>query len=262
MGRRNRDIGIIYALGAAIVLPIAMMVAALRIPTLRPALLQILPFLLTIFIIAIGVGAFLVFHTIRQRRLEADYSDSPDAWAGGQMPPVIDQIRGIDWFQFEKILEITYGKLGYTVTRRGVTRPDGGVDLIIEKDGQRQAVQCKHWKTWNIGVKTVREFLGALTDGGISTGIFVVLGGCTADAKALADKHGIQILDEADLARMLESVDAQNDPEILALLKDKRKFCPKCEREMILRTAKGGPNPGSRFWGCSGYPACRFVLPV
>jgi restriction system protein len=26
---------------------------------------------------------------------------------------------------------------------------------------------------------------------------------------------------------------------------------------MVLRTAKQGPNAGSQFWGCSGYPRCR-----
>lgn len=33
--------------------------------------------------------------------------------------------------------------------------------------------------------------------------------------------------------------------------------CPRCGKEMVLRTAKRGPNPGSQFWGCSGYPNCR-----
>ncbi|MDF3131082.1 NERD domain-containing protein [Kiritimatiellaeota bacterium B1221] len=33
--------------------------------------------------------------------------------------------------------------------------------------------------------------------------------------------------------------------------------CPVCGAEMILRTAKKGPNPGSQFWGCSTFPKCR-----
>jgi predicted RNA-binding Zn-ribbon protein involved in translation (DUF1610 family) len=37
--------------------------------------------------------------------------------------------------------------------------------------------------------------------------------------------------------------------------------CPKCGSPMILRTAKSGANAGNRFWGCSGYPACRLMLP-
>lgn len=33
--------------------------------------------------------------------------------------------------------------------------------------------------------------------------------------------------------------------------------CPKCGQTMVLRTASQGPNAGSQFWGCSGYPNCR-----
>ena len=33
--------------------------------------------------------------------------------------------------------------------------------------------------------------------------------------------------------------------------------CPICGATMVLRTAQKGANAGSRFWGCSGYPACK-----
>jgi len=179
-------------------------------------------------------------------------------------PPVdlIQQLRSIDWFQFEKIVALTYKKLGYSVNQRGGANPDGGIDLVIEKTGHQQAVQCKQWKTWNVGVKAVREFLGALTDSGIKHGTFVTLGGYTAEAKLLADKHGIEILNETELAKMMESVDAKYDPEVLALLNDKQKYCPKCEHEMILRTAKKGLGLGNKFWGCSAYPKCRFTMAI
>ncbi|MBI5307008.1 MAG: four helix bundle protein [Planctomycetes bacterium] len=35
--------------------------------------------------------------------------------------------------------------------------------------------------------------------------------------------------------------------------------CPLCGKLMTLRTAKKGKNPGSQFWGCTGYPECRGV---
>ena len=175
---------------------------------------------------------------------------------------LLERLRAIDWFQFEKIVALAYEKLGYTVTRRGGANPDGGIDLVIEQDGQRTAVQCKQWKTWNVGVKAVREFLGALTDAGIQKGIFITLRGYTGDAKLLAEKHGIEIVNEAGLAQMLESTNAKSDPEVLGLLLDARKFCPKCECELVLRTATKGSNEGNQFWGCSTYPKCRFTMPI
>jgi restriction system protein len=37
-------------------------------------------------------------------------------------------------------------------------------------------------------------------------------------------------------------------------------LCKLCGGLMALRTAKGGKNPGSQFWGCVGYPECRGTL--
>jgi hypothetical protein len=132
----------------------------------------------------------------------------------------------------------------------------------LKKDGTRTAVQCKHWKTWNVGVRAVREFLGALTDAEIRRGIFITLAGYTGDAKQLADKHGIEVINEAGLARMLEAADARFDPAALEILRDTRKLCPKCECEMVLRTANRVRGAGNKFWGCSAFPRCQFTMPA
>jgi len=175
---------------------------------------------------------------------------------------LIEQMRSIDWFQFEKLVALAYRNLGYTVTRRGGAYPDGGIDLVVEKDGQRSAVQCKQWKKWNVGVKAVREFLGALTDAGIENGIFITLRGYTGEAKQLAGKHGIEIVNEVGLTGMLEDTGARFDPEVQSILDDTRKFCPRCEAEMVMRTANKGVGAGRQFWGCSAFPRCRFTMPV
>jgi hypothetical protein len=193
-----------------------------------------------------------------------DYESEPER---PSKPPstggLIEQLRSIDWFQFEKVVGHMYLKLGYDVTRRGGANPDGGIDLIIQKDGQCAAVQCKQWKTRDVGVKTVREFLGALTDAGIQKGKLITLRGYTGEAKQLAEKHGIEIVNETGLAQMIESTDARFDPEVFELLHDTRKFCPKCERDMVIRVAGKGPNPGSKFWGCSGSSkGCHYTMPI
>ena len=174
--------------------------------------------------------------------------------------PFSDQLHSIDWFQFEKIVGVLYEKQGYAVTRRGGAKADGGIDLIVEKAGERFAVQCKHWQTWTVRVRSIREFIGAMTVGGFKKGIFVAVGTYTEDARQLASEHGIETVDHARLLKMLESADARFDPKITALLHDKRKFCPKCEAEMVLRTATKGRNAGGQFWGCSHYPRCKRVI--
>jgi restriction system protein len=172
----------------------------------------------------------------------------------------MEWLRKIDWFQFEIFVAYVYEKRGFYVRRKGGANPDGGVDLIIEKDGQRFAVQCKQWKTWNVGVKAIREFLGALTDSKIQKGIFITLEGYTGEAKQLAEKHGIEIINEAGLRTMMNGLNLR-DPKILEIFNDARKICPKCESEMVLRTARKGPNAGGQFWGCQAYPQCGFTMP-
>jgi restriction system protein len=36
-------------------------------------------------------------------------------------------------------------------------------------------------------------------------------------------------------------------------------ICPKCGSELVLRTAKKGINQGRQFYGCSGFPKCRYM---
>jgi very-short-patch-repair endonuclease len=40
------------------------------------------------------------------------------------------------------------------------------------------------------------------------------------------------------------------------------KICPKCGAAMVLRTSKRGPQAGQQFWGCSGYPNCKVIVPA
>ena len=37
------------------------------------------------------------------------------------------------------------------------------------------------------------------------------------------------------------------------------KICPKCGKPLILRTAKKGDKTGNQFYGCSGFPKCRYI---
>lgn len=38
-----------------------------------------------------------------------------------------------------------------------------------------------------------------------------------------------------------------------------RKICPKCGKGLVLRTAQKGKNAGHQFYGCMGYPHCKYT---
>jgi HJR/Mrr/RecB family endonuclease len=225
---------------------------------------RVTPFLPWIFIAGVVVLASVGIYRDCQGKSSLFETSTPPTSTRDPMitEALIERLRSIDWFQFEKVVALVYRKLGFSVARRGGANPDGGIDLIITKDGRNSAVQCKTWQTWSVGVKTVREFLGALTDARIQTGVVITLCGSTAEGKKLAEKHGIQIVAETGLAKMIDDAGIRFDPELQRILHDTRKMCPKCEREMVLRTATRGQDAGKQFWGCSAYPRCRFTMPV
>lgn len=173
-------------------------------------------------------------------------------------PETLDKL---DWFQFEKLMELMFMLLNYRVTRFGGANPDGGVDLIIEKDGVATAVQCKHWKNWKTGVSHVREFFGALQDRQIHSGIFICTSDYSADARQFAARNRIELWDKAKILHLLKDSRAALSPAFAHLVSDKSKRCPKCESKMILRVSRKGPNAGQNFWGCSRYPRCHFTMP-
>jgi restriction system protein len=169
-------------------------------------------------------------------------------------------VRSLDWFQFEKLVGILFQQEGFAVRRFGGANADDGIDLTATKNGVTFGVQCKQWKTWRVGVKDVRAFLGALHDQHLRHGFLVTLEGYTKEAADFAQRNQIDLLDETLLLQNLEEVSWTRNPAFAAVLNDPVKFCPKCESEMVLRTATKGTRVGSQFWGCKRYPQCNFRM--
>lgn len=144
--------------------------------------------------------------------------------------------------------------------RRGGSNPDGGIDIVVHSGTERFAVQCKFWKAYEVGVRQVREFLGALQDAQLSEGVIVSIKGFTDPARELAARHKIEFIGKSNLLGMLKDVRyTPHIREINAIMDIDDKHCPKCERQMLLRTSS---KDGSKFWGCSGFPRCRFTLKI
>lgn len=58
----------------------------------------------------------------------------------------------------------------------------------------------------------------------------------------------------------LEQLGANNvNPENTSEETEK-KICPWCGKELVLRTAQKGNNIGQKFYGCSSFPKCKYVL--
>ena len=179
-------------------------------------------------------------------------------------------LNGMTWQEFEILVGEAFRRRGYTVTETGGGGADGGVDLVLRKDGEKFLVQCKQWKAYKVGVSTIRELYGVMAASGAVGGFVVTSGVFTQEAKSFAEGINIDLIDGSELTVMIkktqrqpQSIIATTQPTIQRSLEATAEpNCPKCGSAMTKRTAKQGANLGKTFWGCNGFPQCRGISAI
>jgi restriction system protein len=174
-----------------------------------------------------------------------------------------DAIDGMTWQQFELLVAEGFRLQGYRVVETGGGGPDGGVDLVLHKNGEKYLVQCKQWRAFRVGVEIVRELYGAMAAEGAAGGFVVTSGRFTDAARSFAEGRNVQLVDGSRLRELLTQAQAPKArppadiaPSIEASSATSP-ACPVCAKPMLRRTARRGAQVGSDFWGCSGYPSCK-----
>jgi restriction system protein len=211
------------------------------------------------FTCLIAAVASLVGRTKRKKLLV-------DVKAATQPGKTID---GLSWQQFEQLIGEAFRRQGYSITETGGKGADGGIDLILRKDGEKYLVQCKHWRSLKVGVPVIREFFGAMAVEGAAGGFVVTSGQFTSEAQAFAEGRNIKLVDGQGLKRWLGLVRDQARPQPQAAPVSEsparptaEPACPRCSSAMVQRTARRGANAGNVFYGCVQYPRCRGVVNV
>lgn len=173
----------------------------------------------------------------------------------------LQEISKMSWKDFEQLTAAAFRNRGYLVqdTNDG---PDGGVDLVLKKDGEKYLVQCKHWRANKVGVQIVRELLGVMASRGAVGGFVVTAGEYTKEAKAFAEGRNIELIAGATLDRWLRQTIDKGTTKDVVVTEEETPRCPKCSEKMVKRVAKKGPAAGKKFWGCSSYPKCRGTLSI
>jgi restriction system protein len=194
-----------------------------------------------------GLGAAISLFNRKKR--EKLYKDT-------RVNVTTNPLDNMSWSDFELLVGEHFRKQGYKVqeTSGGA---DGGIDLVLEKNGEKYFVQCKQWKAYKVGVKIIRELLGVMVGGGATGGFVVTSGQFTKDAIGFARENNITLLDGVKLHQIISS-GSQSKVEIQ---KSTTPICPKCGTQMVKRVARKGKKAGEEFWGCSDFPKCRSILP-
>lgn len=100
----------------------------------------------------------------------------------------------MSWQQFEQLAGEAFRRQGYAVEETDLGGADGGIDLILCKNGKTTLVQCKQWQNWQVGVKVVREMLGVLVHERADAVKIVALGDYTPDARRFAQGKPIELI--------------------------------------------------------------------
>lgn len=200
------------------------------------------------------LAALFSFLRARHRRRLLDTRTTLDSLAAG------------GWRQFEQLVGEAFRRQGYTVEETGLGGPDGGIDLILRRDGRRILVQCKQWKRQQVGVGVVREMAGLLAHHRADAVKIVCVGTFTRDAETFARGKPIELIGGAAL---LEMIQASRKADVSASSPNSRiepllappqaapapsESCPRCGSTLVQRTNR---RTGETFLGCNQFPRCR-----
>jgi restriction system protein len=151
-----------------------------------------------------------------------------------------------------------YSRQGYRVEETGQGGADGGIDLLLTKDGATTLVQCKQWRARQVGVSVVREMFGLMHHHGAAAVKVVCTGVFSSDCYRFAVGKPLELVDGEALLELVKAVQTSSGQpppvEQAPINSTKAPTCPKCSSTMVLRANR---TTGEQFWGCPAYPACR-----
>ena len=181
----------------------------------------------------------------------------------------LDSLAAGGWRQFELLVGEAFRRQGYSVEETGLGGADGGIDLILRKDGRRTLVQCKQWKRHQVGVSVVREMFGLLAHNQAHAVKIACIGTYTKDAERFAQGKPIELIGGEQLLKMIQAVQqqvtAQPTPSRIepaftftststASAAIATSSCPRCGSALVQRRNR---RTTEHFLGCIQFPKCR-----
>ncbi|MCC5045534.1 MULTISPECIES: restriction endonuclease [Xanthomonas] len=182
----------------------------------------------------------------------------------------LESLAAGGWRQFEQLVGEAFRRQGYSVEETGLGGADGGIDLILRKDGRRTLVQCRQWKRQQVGVSIVREMFGLLAHHHAHAVKIACIGTYTKDAERFAEGKPIELIGGEQLLDMIRAVQQQAtaqstsapvriDPvfastESTASATIATPSCPRCGSKLVQRRNR---RTRENFLGCSQFPKCR-----
>ena len=123
---------------------------------------------------------------------------------------MLDALKGVDPYQFERIVLALLEKMGYGTGQQVGRSGDGGIDGVINQDPlglEKVYIQAKRWQN-TVGEPEIRNFSGSLATNGAAKGVFITTSNFSATARQAAQtiSAGIQLIrliNGHELARLM-----------------------------------------------------------
>ena len=145
---------------------------------------------------------------LRYNEITADYNTKLEAIREKERKSIdlhkrVTSLSELNPREFEEYLTEIFKLLGYEKTTLTPEMNDKGVDILMEKNGKRYAVQCKRYKGI-IGSPVIQSFLGAMQHAQVSHGFLVTTSTFSLEAEKMASQHPIELVDATKLAHMIQ----------------------------------------------------------
>ena len=73
------------------------------------------------------------------------------------------------------------------------------------------------------------------------------------------NRNDLKAIDKSDQDPVLQGNAVKSNVPEKHENTDGNLICPRCGKQLVLRTARKGANAGQQFYGCSGFPNCRYI---
>lgn len=199
---------------------------------LSPLLFKVLEFLVKRF-----------FKNLKKKNKLKQYEN----WGSEQ--DILIRLKSLHPKEFEEFISFLFSKLGYEAEAVGASH-DGGIDVIVKKDGKVSYIQCKKYISMQVPVGAVRDFYGAVANKLTDTkSFFITTNSFTLEAEKFAEDKLIELVDGFTLLKYIKmaGILKQEIPQ-------SSRICQRCGGNLILRDGKYG-----QFYGCSNFPKCKYI---
>lgn len=237
--KRNKKIDQLCSLGSSITMIIAMWLLIKFRFDWKAVLATMLPFLLALLGIVFVVTRAIKAAKVAKAMVTDDY----------------DYMTGEEFEEF--CADILRGN-GYTNVEVTKASGDHGIDVLASKDGLRYAIQCKRYSK-AVGNKAVQEAYSGKAI--YKADVAVVMSNMDFTSQAIDDarKLGVELWDRNKIYSLQKRGNVVIEESTASDNASEELVCPNCGGNLVIRTAKRGANIGSKFYGCSNYPNCKYT---